>query len=308
MQPAMPIYLAGPTAVGKSAVALRLAEWLGGEIISVDSMQVYRGLDLGTAKPSPAERARVPHHLLDVCELREEFNAARFVELAGQAVREVEQRGRTPIFCGGTGMYFKAWLAGLAPLPAPDPALRAELEATPLEALLAELEEKDPATFARVDRRNPRRVVRAVEVLRLSGRSLAGAASAWEEVGKMGGKVLALRRAGEDLRQRVERRVDAMFREGLVEETQRLLQAGLTDNRTAMQAIGYRQVVEFLRGQRDLPATVALVKQRTWQLARRQMTYLRHQLPVAWVDWPAGMSVECMAERVLEQWRNPSPR
>jgi tRNA dimethylallyltransferase len=109
------------------------------------------------------------------------------------------------------------------------------------------------------------------------------------------------------LRQRVEQRVDAMFQEGLVEETQRLLQAGLAENRTAMQAIGYRQVVEHLQGQRDLPATVALVKQRTWQFARRQMTYLRHQLPVVWVDWPPEMPAEMMAERVLERWRNPLP-
>ena len=298
-----PIYVTGPTAVGKSAVALLMAERLGGEIISVDSMQVYRGLDIGTAKPSAAERARVPHHLIDVCDLQEDFSAARFVEMAGRAVAELERRGRVPIFCGGTGLYFKAWLAGLAPLPEPDPVLRAELEAAPLEVLLAELKEKDPATYARVDRRNPRRVVRAVEVLRLSGRSLAEAAVTWPgkaQAGAGGVKILALRRRAEDLRRRIEARVDAMFQAGLVEETRRLLDAGLAQNRTAMQAIGYRQVVEHLRGERDLPATVALVKQRTWQFARRQITWWRHQLPVVWVDWPPEVPPEAIAQQLLD--------
>ncbi|MCX8157515.1 MAG: tRNA (adenosine(37)-N6)-dimethylallyltransferase MiaA [Verrucomicrobiae bacterium] len=300
MPAASPIFLTGPTAVGKSAVALVLAERLGGEILSVDSMQVYRGLDIGTAKPSPAERARVRHHLIDVCELREDFNAARFVALAGQAVAEMERRGRVPIFCGGTGLYFKAWLAGLAPLPEPEPGLRAELEATPLEELLKELQQKDPVTWARVDRRNPRRVVRAVEILRLSGRSVSEAARNWGGAAGVGAKVYALRRGAEDLRRRIEARVEAMFAAGLVEETRRLLAAGLAENRTALQAIGYRQVVEHLRGERDLAATVGLVKQRTWQFARRQMTYWRHQLPVVWVDWPEGMTVEAMAERLIE--------
>jgi len=301
------IYLTGPTAVGKSAVALLLAERLGGEIISVDSMQVYRGLDIGTAKPTPAERARIPHHLLDVCDIREEFSAAQFVERARAALEDIRHRQRLPIFCGGTGLYFKAWLAGLAPLPEPDPALRAELEATPLPLLLAELEKKDPVTFARLDRQNPRRVVRAVEVLRLTGRPLSEVASTWETTQAPSAKVFALHRNPDDLRKLVEARVDSMFAAGLVEETRRLLEAGLAHNRTAMQAIGYRQVVEHLQGLRDLPATVALVKQRTWQLARRQLTYLRHQLPVVWVDWPKEMSASGMAEHLLELWRKENP-
>src|SRR5258706_9064770 len=161
-----PLLLAGPTAVGKSEVALRLAEKLGGEIISVDSMQVYRGLDLGTAKPSAADRARVPHHLIDVVDINEPFDAAKFVELARRAVAEIQARGRVPVLCGGTGLYFKAFLEGLGDAPPADPALRAELEAAPLPGLLRELAERDPASYEKIDRRNPRRVVRAVEVIR----------------------------------------------------------------------------------------------------------------------------------------------
>src|SRR5713101_2600805 len=141
------ILLAGPTAVGKSEIALLLAEKLGGEIISVDSMQVYRGLDIGTAKPSVSDRARVRHHLIDVVELTEPFDAARFARLAREALSDIHSRGRTAILCGGTGLYFKALLDGLGEAPAADPIVRAELEATPLADLLRELAERDPPTF-----------------------------------------------------------------------------------------------------------------------------------------------------------------
>ncbi len=293
------LYLTGPTGAGKSAVALVLAERLGGEIISVDSMQVYRGLDLGTAKPSPAERARVPHHLLDVADLDQPFTAADFVRRARRAVETIEGRGRVPIFCGGTGLYFKAWLAGLGEAPAPDPALRAALEATPLPVLLEELRVGDPETYARMDRANPRRVVRAVEVLRLSGRPWSVQRAAWRTADGGGVRVLGLRRAPADLRARLDARVEAMFAAGLVEETRRLLGRGLAGNRTALQAIGYRQVVEHLRGERGLAETVALVRRKTWQFARRQMTWCRHQLPMHWLDVPPDEPPDVTAERLL---------
>ncbi|MES1180883.1 MAG: tRNA (adenosine(37)-N6)-dimethylallyltransferase MiaA, partial [Verrucomicrobiota bacterium] len=174
-----PVFLAGPTAVGKSAIALALAEKIGGEIITVDSMQVYRGLDIGTAKPTAAERRRVPHHLLDVCDLTEAFDAAQFVRLAQIAVAEIQSRGKTPVFCGGTGLYFKAFLEGVGDAPPGDARLRAELEAAPLATLLEELRERDPATFEKIDRQNPRRVVRAVEVIRLTGKKFSEQRAEW---------------------------------------------------------------------------------------------------------------------------------
>src|SRR6059036_962133 len=171
--------IAGPTAVGKSAVALALADRIGGEIISVDSMQVYRGLDIGTAKPSPRERQRVRHHLIDVVELNEPFDAARFSKLARAAVADIQQRGRVPILSGGTGLYFKAFLEGLGGAPPADAALRAELEATPLPELLRELKQRDPITFAKIDRKNPRRVIRALEVVRLSDKPFSAQRAEW---------------------------------------------------------------------------------------------------------------------------------
>jgi len=174
-----PVFLAGPTAVGKSEIALRLAEQLGGEIISADSMQVYRGLDIGTAKPSPADRARVPHHLIDICDLTESFDAAQFARLAHRAARKSSRADACRFFCGGTGLYFKAFLEGLGEAPPADAKLRAELEATPLEKLLEELRERDPAAYEKIDRQNPRRVIRAVEVIRLTGKPFSEQRADW---------------------------------------------------------------------------------------------------------------------------------
>ncbi len=283
-----PIFIAGPTAVGKSGIALRLAEQIGGEIISADSMQVYRGLDIGTAKPSPAERARVPHHLIDVCDLTEHFDAAQFIRLAQQAVTNIQSRGHVPVFCGGTGLYFKAFLSGLGEAPATDPALRAELEAAPFEALLRELRERDPAAYEKIDKQNPRRVIRAVEVIRLTGKPFSAQRARWGETPGVpvfaGGQLFCFTRAPADLRARINARVDTMFARGLVAETRALLQQGLAENKTAMQAIGYRQVVEHLRGERPLTETIELVKSRTWQFAKRQLTWFRRHGNMEWIE------------------------
>ncbi|MCX8090034.1 MAG: tRNA (adenosine(37)-N6)-dimethylallyltransferase MiaA [Verrucomicrobiae bacterium] len=295
------VLLGGPTASGKSEVAVALAELLDGEIVSVDSMQVYRGLDIGTAKPPAGVRARVPHHLMDVVDLSEPFDAARFVVLARRAVAEIHGRGRVAILCGGTGLYFRAFLAGLGEAPPPDPELRAELEATPLEELLRELQARDPATYERIDRRNPRRVVRAVEVIRLTGKPFSVQRADWREPPPE--PVHVLRRAPEDLRRRIDARVDQMFAAGLVEETQRLLARGLEQNRTAMQALGYRQVVEHLRGHRSLPETIELVKRRTWQFARRQLTWFRRQPNVEWLDVSPQEPAAAIAARLAARAR-----
>jgi len=301
-----PLFITGPTAVGKSAVAQQLAETIDGEIISVDSMQVYRGLDIGTAKPSLAERRRVPHHMIDVVDLAESFDAARFVQLARRAVLDVQGRGRVPVVCGGTGLYFKAFLEGLGRAPGADWNLRAELEATPVPELLGELEGRDPVTFAKIDKKNPRRLVRALEVIRLTGQPFSAQRRAWmtipESLPTCPG-FFCLTRARDDLRRRIDARVDDMFARGLVEETNRLLARGLEQNRTALQAIGYRQAVEHLRGIRSLAETITVVKQRTWQFARRQMTWFRRQLSVDWMALSPEDSASAAAARVAAQIR-----
>jgi tRNA dimethylallyltransferase len=336
----LPFFLAGPTAVGKSAVALALAEKIGGEIITVDSMQVYRGLDIGTAKPAADERKKIPHHLLDVCELNEAFDAAQFIRLAQKAVEEIQSRGRTPVFCGGTGLYFKVFLDGLGEAPPADEKLRAELEAAPFAALLAELRERDPAAYEKIDKQNPRRVIRAVEVIRLTGKKFSEQKAQWGGTAaatrsadipvcgftELSSSVSATAKAGhelatgkspepadknvcptprlfcftrpaEDLHRRINVRVDEMFRLGLVDETRGLLQHGLAENKFAMQAIGYRQVVEHLRGERGLAETIELVKIRTRQFAKRQLTWFRRHGNCQWLELAPD---ETVAETVVK--------
>lgn len=299
------LLLAGPTAVGKSEIALLLAEKLGGEIVSVDSMQVYRGLDIGTGKPSPEERARVPHHLIDVAGVAEPFDAAQFVRLASQAVAQIGARGRVAILCGGTGLYFKAFLRGLGDAPPPNPVLRAELEAVPLPELWRELAERDPATYERIDRQNRRRVIRAIEVIRLTGKLFSQQRADWTHAPTTARWTLSafgLTRSPADLRQRIGARVDEMFRRGLVAETGQLLERGLGANPSASQALGYRQVAEHLRGVRSLPATIELVKIRTRQFAKRQMTWFRRQLALSWIPLSAGEPPATVVERLAREW------
>lgn len=292
------VVLAGPTASGKSDVALLLAEQLGGEIVSVDSMQVYRGMDIGTAKPSSADRAQVPHHLIDIVDVTESFDAAQFARAAQAAVADIAGRGRRAILCGGTGLYFNAFFGGVGAAPAADAELRHALESTPLEELLRELAERDPATYAKIDRKNPRRVIRAVEVIRQTGRPFSAQKSNWA-LRSPAPRVFALRRATEDLHNRINERVDTMFAKGLVDETRRLLERGLAGNVTAMQALGYRQVVAHLRGQYSLSKTIELIKLRTRQFAKRQMTWFRGQLDPEWIDVTANETAAEIAGRIL---------
>jgi tRNA dimethylallyltransferase len=310
-----PVLLAGPTAVGKSEIALRFAEQIGGEIISADSMQVYRGLDIGTAKPSAADRARVPHHLIDICDLTGAFDAAQFARLAHRAAAEIQSRSHVPVLCGGTGLYIKAFLEGVGEAPPADAKLRAELEAAPLENLLAELRERDPAAYERIDKKNPRRVIRAVEVIRLTGKPFSAQRADWNWGGTAFGdpqnqgrrhavppktNFYCFTRQPADLHARINARVDAMFARGLAEETRELLKRGLTENKTAMQAIGYRQVVEYLRGERSLPETIELVKIRTRQFAKRQLTWFRRQLGPEWIELSPDESLEKYSQKICD--------
>lgn len=302
------LLLAGPTAVGKTEVSLLLAEWLNGEIVSVDSMQVYRGLDIGTAKPSLQEQKRVRHHLIDVVSLTEHFDAARFVELARAAVADIQARGRVPILSGGTGLYFKAYFEGLGEAPASRPELRTELEQTPLPELLRELALRDPATYERIDRQNPRRVVRAVEVLRLTGKPFSTLRATWRQP-QAGDQpavpslLMGLSREREDLCRRIALRVEEQFKQGVVAETEQAMANGLAQNRTAMQSIVYRQVVEYLQGQRPLDATLELIKARNRQYSKRQMTWFRRQAQLTWFNLPPDESAKVTATRILEAYR-----
>jgi len=308
MRPRDALFLAGPTGVGKSQVALRLAERIGGEIITVDSMQVYQGLDLGTAKPSLAEQARIRHHLVDILDLKQSFDAAQFVERARAAENSILVRGKVPIFCGGTGLYFKAYLAGIGQGPPASKVIRAELEQTPLPQLLEELAVQDPETFGRIDRRNRRRIVRALEVIRITGKPFSVQRAPWRLGPSADTKspivLIALERTREDLNRQIYERVEQMFALGLVTETEQLLAKGLAENPNASSALGYRQVIDYLQGGLSLNETKELVKIKTRQFAKRQMTWLRHQLPVEWIRIEPDASLESVAV-MIERYLAP---
>lgn len=282
--------------------------------MSVDSMQVYQGLDIGTAKPSCSDRQQIPHHLIDVIPLRESFDAASFARLAESACTAIASRGRTPILCGGTGMYFKALFEGLPRTPDIDPELRREIESSDLSKLLEELRLKDPLAFERIDRMNPRRVARAIEVIRLTGKPFSDQRADWsgrpQSINENADvpKFFVLERDPQDLLERMEKRADAMFHSGLVEETEQLLRCGLRENRAAMQAIGYRQVVHFLETRGPLASTIAEVKIKTRQFAKRQGTWFRTQCQAQHIHVDRDESPEGTARRITSLLEAGSPR
>jgi tRNA dimethylallyltransferase len=292
------IFLVGPTAVGKSAVALELARLVDAEIVSADSMQVYRGMDIGTAKPTPKECAAIPHHVVDVCEVNEVFDAKRFVELASSAISNLKSRGKAALIVGGTGLYIRALRRGLFEGPSRDPKLRARLERKSADELFAELQRVDPRTAARIDRHNPRRVVRALEVFHATGRSISDLQIQWVQDEPSSG--FCLNRERQDLHARIERRIDEQIAAGWVEEVRRLLAHGLEQNATAMQAAGYRELVAHLQGKLSLAVAVALIKTRTRQLAKRQLTWFRREPGLRYVEVESDEQPAQTARRILK--------
>ena len=288
-----PIFIAGATATGKSAVALEVAKKIGGEIISVDSMQVYRKMDIGTAKPTAEQREQTPHHIIDCTTISEGFDAARFVREAENKKTKIEH----PIFCGGTGLYFQAWIEGLGEAPPGDPKIRMTLEETPTQDLLRELKEKDPETYKSIDPHNPRRIIRAVEVIRITDKPFSEQKAEWTN--RAPKNFFLVERAAQDLRNRIEGRVEKMFERGLVEETCSL-QSELENNPIAQQALGYRQVIGHLRGEQSLPETINLVKSRTWQYAKRQKTWFRKKTGAREVGVPEAEIPKETAWRIID--------
>jgi tRNA dimethylallyltransferase len=290
------IALMGPTASGKSALALEWAERLGGEIVSVDSALVYRGLDIGAAKPDASERARVPQHKLDLCDPSQTYSAADFADDARVAIDGIVARGRIPILAGGTSLYFHALLHGLSPMPQADPALRARISAEAAAlgwpALHAQLAIVDPVAAARIHATDPQRIQRALEVYRLSSKPI----SAWQrerQPARFPLRVLKLAlapRSRSVLHARIEQRFDTMLAAGFLDEMQRL--RALPELQRierplelpALRAVGYRQAWEHLDGLTDAGEFRDRAIFATRQLAKRQLTWLRGELDVRWFD------------------------
>lgn len=281
------LVVVGPTASGKSDLALQLAERLGGEIVGADSVQIYRHFDIGSGKPSPADRARIPHHLVDLVEPDEPIDAAKYVALADAAIAAIRARGCVPIVCGGTFLWVKALLHGLAPSAPRDEAIRARhqalAEAEGRAALYAQLQNIDPARAAELSPNDLVRVSRALEVHELSGKTQSAwhAEHAFEEQ-RHRARLIGVKRSREQIDARIERRCAHWLEHGWLDEVRRLVAMGYRDTR-AMESVGYRQVRAHLQGEisgEDLPVQIVRA---TRTFVRRQRTWLRDQ-PVTWLD------------------------
>ena len=297
-------FLVGPTASGKTAVGIEVAERVGAEILSLDSMAIYRGMDIGTAKPTAAEQARVPHHLIDLVEPHEAFSTGRYVEAAEAAIADVAARGRRPLFVGGTALYLKALTEGFFDGPPADWPLRERLEAEAAErgtsALHERLRRVDPAAAARIHPNDLRRIVRALEVYETTGAPIS------EQQTQFGSPspdyeciVAGLRRDRAELYERINRRVDAMFAAGLVEEVGGLLEDPRGISHAAAQFVGYAEIIAHLRGEMTLEEAREKVKTRTRRFARRQLTWFRSMDFIRWVDAAAGNAVADLAASVV---------
>lgn len=272
------LVLTGPTASGKSELALDLAGRLGAEIVCMDSMTLYRGMDVGTAKPSAADQARVPHHLLDMLDPWESASVAWWLERAAEAVRTIEARGRVALFVGGTPLYLKAMVSGLFQGPPADPDLRARLERQSPEELFNRLSEVDPAAAGRIHENDLRRVIRALEVFELTGRPISDWQRQWAEPPSVAAqpRVWWLDWPREVLHGRINVRVHRMIAAGWIDETRDLLALPRPLSQEAVQAVGYAELFEYLQGRVDLTATVGRIQTRTRQFAKRQVTWFRH--------------------------------
>ncbi len=281
------IVLLGPTAVGKTELSLGLCEAFHGEVIGADSRQIYRGMDIGTAKPTWQAHQRAPHHLIDIRNPDQTLTVAEYQQLAYQTIDEVHRRHQVPFLVGGTALYLRAIVQGLRiPEVPPNPVLRAELEAWLAQAgraaLFQRLQILDPATAAVIDAQNPRRLLRALEIVMITGKSkieLEGAEPPPYRILQIG-----LDRPREQLYQRIDQRVDAMIAEGLVQETQQLLDAGYRPPLPAITSLGYREIIAYLQGEMTLTAAVERIKTETHRFVRHQYTSFRKLPAITWFD------------------------
>jgi tRNA dimethylallyltransferase len=307
------IAIVGPTASGKSQVAMEIAPRINAEIISADSMQIYKYMDIGTGKPSPKDRRRIPHHLIDVILPDETFSAAQYKETARGITDELHKAGKNILIVGGTGLYIKAFLRGLFPSPKADQSLRQELREKANRFggvfLWHKLKEVDPVSASRLHPNNTVRIIRALEVYQQTGISL----SQWQKRHAFGDRPygvieIGLMREREDIDRRVENRVDDMIRRGFEGEVRSLLNRGYGRHLKSMQGLGYKRMVEYVFGEHDIEEAIRLIKKDTKAYAKRQRTWFGNDPEVRWVHYPEdrGRIME-MADRFLDGERsNPT--
>ena len=281
------VVIAGATATGKSALSVQLAEAIDAEIINADSMQVYRGMDIGTAKISVEERQGIPHHLLDVLDVNQDSTVAWYQISAREVIDEIHSRGKSVVMVGGTGLYIKAVIDELN-FPDTDPMVRhtlnKEAEELGIDAMFARLEKMDPAAAIAIDRANLRRIIRALEVIEITGKPFTANLPREESIRYPEARQFGLVMDRELLSERIDQRVNTMFEQGFVEEVQKLIPGGLLEGRTAQRALGYSQIVSHLQGEISLDAAIEETKRATRQYARRQETWFSRDARIKWIS------------------------
>ena len=298
-------FILGCTAVGKSAVGIEVARRIGAEIVSVDSMMVYRRMDIGTAKPSREVRAEIPHHCIDIVEPSESFSVARYLTFADEAIDKISSAGKPVLLVGGSALYIKAVSEGLFEGPGANPdirqALKARAAAEGLSALHAELARVDPDAARRISPRDEKRIIRALEVYELTGEPISRLQQQWDSQRLRYDCVfIGLRRPKEEINRRINARVKEMIRKGLRDEVASLLAEpkGLSDQ--ASQALGYAEMIEHLKGKYTLEQAIERIKINTRQFAKRQRTWFRHFRNVQWIDIQEDDTIEKVSEKVLK--------
>ncbi len=300
------VILTGPTAVGKTALSIMLAKAIGGEIISADSMQVYRYMDIGTAKIKPEETEGVPHHLIDVLNPTEDFNVTAFQTMAKQAINEIYSRGRIPIVAGGTGFYIQSLLYDVSFEETEVSSYREELtayyEACGAHALHEELKKVDPVSYEEIHENNVKRVIRALEFYHDTGYPISEHNKAQrQKKSPYNFEYFVLNDDREALYRRIEERIDAMIEMGLIEEVQGLLDYGCQPDMVSMQGLGYKEIISYLNGQCSLEEAVYILKRDTRHFAKRQLTWFRREKEVTWIDRTSFSSEEEMLEYMLNR-------
>lgn len=297
----------GPTASGKTKLGVLLAQEYNGEVVSVDSMQIYKGMAIGTAAPTPEERDGVPHHMVAVADPAENWSAAKFAQAANTCVRDILSRGKLPILVGGTGLYLDAIIAGRTFAPGASGgavrlALQNELESGGIEPLLAELRQVDPASAARLHPADTKRILRALEVYRETGKTISQHNAETRALPPQYDAVyigLAFR-SREDMKALIDLRVDRMMEAGLPDEVRALLSAGVPRGSTALQAIGYKELLPVLGGEKSMAEAVEEIKLRSRQYAKRQLTWLRRNPAIHWIYWEKERDFGWALQKVTE--------
>ena len=313
-QPALDCwFLSGPTASGKTSTGLELAEVLGAEIISLDSMAIYRGMDIGTAKPTADEQQRVPHHLLDIADPGESFSLDQYYAMAFDAIDDIRSRDREVLFVGGTPLYLKSLLRGIFQGPPADwefrEQIQAELEEVGVQALHDRLAQVDPLSATKLDANDVRRIIRALEVYKTTGQPISHLQEQFDVAHRAEQcRVFALDWPRPELHKRIDTRVDQMFADGLVQEVEQLIAAEDGLGRTSSQAVGYREVMEHLEGRATLEEAIERTKTRTRQFAKRQMTWFRSLEECRWVALNSRMEPVEVARQIREEGQNLEPR